>query len=88
MPLFKKQDKPRFFGGLLGAVSRKLAPLAGTALGGYLSSLSANPYAMVAGATAGNYLGNKGGEYVGQAFEDYTPFKKGGQIPRKKFQSS
>lgn len=84
MPLFTKQERPRFFGGLLGQISRKLAPLAGTGLGAYLGGLSANPYLSAAGSAGGHYIGQKGGDALAKAFEDYMPFANGGSIPRKK----
>jgi hypothetical protein len=82
--MFKKQDKPKFFGGLLGSMTRALAPLTGTALGGYLGSLSTNPYAIVAGGSAGNYLGNEGGKRLADVIEQYMPFARGGQVPSRK----
>ncbi len=80
MPLFRKQDKPRFFGGLLGTAIRAASPLAGGALGTYLSSLTANPYALAAAPAAGAYVGKRGGDYLADLAEQYVPFKRGGAV--------
>jgi len=80
MSFLKKQEKPKFFGGLLGSVTRAISPLAGAGLGGYLGSLSTNPYLIAGGTTAGHYIGQKGGEALADAFEQYMPFKQGGQV--------
>lgn len=80
---FRKQDKPRFFGGLLGSVTRALSPYAGTALGGYLGSLSANPAAIAAGGAAGNYIGREGGNRMADVIEQYMPFARGGRVPQR-----
>lgn len=80
MSFLKKQEKPKFFGGLLGSITRAISPLAGAGLGGYLGSLSTNPYLIAGGTTAGHYIGQKGGEALADAFEQYMPFKQGGQV--------
>lgn len=78
--LFKKQDKPRFFGGLLGSAIRAVSPVAGGALSTYLSSLSANPYAVAAAPAVGAYIGKKGGDWAADVAEKYMPFKRGGRM--------
>lgn len=80
MSFLKKQEKPKFFGGLLGSMTRAISPLAGAGLGGYLGSLSTNPYLIAMGTTGGHYIGQKGGEALADAFEQYMPFKQGGQV--------
>lgn len=80
MSFFKKRDKPAFFGGLLGNITRAISPLAGTALGGYLGSLTTNPYAIAGGGATGQYIGQKGGDALASAFEQYMPFKQGGRV--------
>lgn len=83
MSFLKKQDKPKFFGGLLGNITRAVSPLAGTALGGYLGSLSTNPYLIAAGGAGGKYIGEQGGKLLADAFEQYMPFKQGGQVMKE-----
>jgi len=78
--LFKRQDKPRFFGGLLGQGIRAASPLAGGALSTYLSSLTANPYALAAAPAVGAYVGKQGGDWLADLAEKYVPFKRGGGV--------
>lgn len=83
--MFKRQEKPRFFGKLLGTMIKASAPVVGGGLGAYLGSLSTNPYFVPALTSGGMYLGKEGGNALGDLVEQYMPFARGGQVPNRKF---
>lgn len=82
--MFKKQEKPRFFGKLLGTMIKASAPVVGGGLGAYLGSLSTNPYFVPALTSGGMYLGKEGGNALGDLVEQYMPFARGGRLPSRK----